>query len=65
VLVASKNALNLNTKELFNVTYLVEVIELNKLLFKLLKILLVVRVIENNNIVYIEDKDYSIIYLKV
>jgi hypothetical protein len=57
--------LNLNTKELFNVAFLVEVIELNKLLFKLLKILLLVRVIEDNNIVYVEEEDNPINYLKV
>jgi hypothetical protein len=57
--------LNLNTKELFNVAFLAEVIELNKLLFKLLKILLLVRVIEDNNIVYVEEEDNPINYLKV
>jgi hypothetical protein len=64
-LAASKDTLNLNTKELFNVAYLVQAIELNKLLFKLLKVLLVVRIIENNNVIYIKEEDNPIIYVEV
>jgi hypothetical protein len=63
-LAASKDALNLNTKELFNITNLIEVVELNKLLFKLLKILLVVRIVEDNNIVYVEEENNPIVYLE-
>jgi ribosome-binding ATPase YchF (GTP1/OBG family) len=43
---------------------LTEVVELNKLLFKLLEILLVVRVIEDNNIVHVEKEDNPVVYLK-
>jgi hypothetical protein len=44
---------------------LTEVVELDKLSFKLLKILLVVRVIEDNNIVYVEKENNLVIYLEV
>jgi DNA polymerase II large subunit len=63
-LAASKDALNSNTKKLFNITNLTEVVELNKLLFKLLEILLVVRMIQDNNIVYVEEENNSVIHLK-
>jgi hypothetical protein len=41
-----------------------EVVELNKLSFELLEILLVVRVIEDNNIVYVEEENNPIVYLE-
>jgi hypothetical protein len=51
-------------KELFNITNLTEVVELNKLLFKLLEVFLVVRVIKDNNIVHVEEEDNPVVYLK-
>jgi hypothetical protein len=63
-LAASKDALNSNTKKPFNITNLTEVVELDKLLFKLLEILLVVRMIQDNNIVYVEEENDSVIYPK-
>jgi hypothetical protein len=43
---------------------LAEVIELNKLSFKALKIVFVVRVIEDDNIVYVEEEHNPVVYLK-
>jgi ribosome-binding ATPase YchF (GTP1/OBG family) len=43
---------------------LTEVVELNKLSFKLLEILLVVRVIENDDIVHVEEEDDPVVHLK-
>jgi len=40
------------------------VIELDKLLFKLLKILLVVRMIEDDDIIYVEEENNPFVYLK-
>ena len=54
-LAASKNALNSNTEVPLNIANLADVIELDKLLFKLLKILLVVRVIQDDNVINIEE----------
>jgi hypothetical protein len=63
--VAGKNAFNTDTKELFNIANLTEVVQLNKLSFELLEFLLVVRVIEDNNIVYVEEENNLIVYLEV
>jgi hypothetical protein len=63
-LAASKNALNLDTKELFNIADLAEVIELNKLSFKALKVLFVVRVIEDDNIVNVEEEHNPVVHPK-
>jgi hypothetical protein len=43
---------------------LAEVVELNKLSFELLEILLVVRVIEDDDIVHVEEEDNPVVYPK-
>jgi hypothetical protein len=63
-LAASKDALNSDTKKPFNITNLTEVVELDKLLFKLLEILLVVRMIQDNDIVHVEEENDSVIHPK-
>jgi hypothetical protein len=54
----------LDTKELFDIADLAEVIELNKFSFKALKIVFVVRVIEDNDIVHVEEEHNPVVYLK-
>ena len=63
-LAASKNALNSNTEKLFNLANLTKVIELNKLLFKLLEVLLVVQVIQDDDIVHVEEENNPAIHPK-
>jgi hypothetical protein len=62
--VAGKETLNTDTKELFDIANLIEVVELNKLLFKLLKLVLVVRVVKHDNIIYVEEENNLFIYPK-
>jgi hypothetical protein len=52
--VAGKETLNTDTQKLSDIANLTEVVELNKLLFKFLKLVLVVRVVKYNNIIYVE-----------
>lgn len=61
---SSKDSLYSNTEKLFDIANLTELIELDKLFFKLLEIVLVVRVIQDDDIVYIKEEDYPIIHLK-
>jgi hypothetical protein len=63
-LAASKDTLNSNTKEPFDVAHLAQAIELNKLLFKLLEVFLVIRIVEDDDIVHVEEEDDPIVYLK-
>jgi hypothetical protein len=53
-LATGKEALNTNTKEPLDVIHLVQAIELDKLLFKLLKVFLVSRMVEDDDIIHIE-----------
>jgi hypothetical protein len=52
----------LNTKEPFNVAYLAQAIELNKLLFKLLEVFLIIRIVEDDDIVHVEEEDNPVVY---
>jgi hypothetical protein len=43
---------------------LTEVVELDKLLFKLLKVILVIRIEEDDNVVYIKEENCPFVYPK-
>jgi hypothetical protein len=60
-LAAGKETLNTDTQEPFDVAYLTEIAELDKLLFKLVKLLLVVRVVKHDDIVYVEEENPSVV----
>jgi hypothetical protein len=63
-LAAGKEALNTDIKEPFDVIHLVQAIKLDKLLFKLLKIFLVTRMVEDDYIIHIEEEDNSVVHPK-
>jgi len=63
-LAAGKNTFNSNTEESFNVAHLAQAIKLDKLLFKLLEVFLIIRMVEDDNVVYIEEEDDPVVHLK-
>jgi hypothetical protein len=60
-LATGKEALNTDTKEPFDVIHMAQAIGLDKLLFKLLKIFLAIRMVEDDHIIHIEEEDNPVV----
>jgi hypothetical protein len=54
--------LDTDTQEPFDTAYLAQAIELDKLLLKLLEVFQVIRMVENDDIIYIEEEDNPVIH---
>jgi hypothetical protein len=63
-LAASKDTLNLNTKEPFNVAHLAQAIELDKLLFELLEVFLIIRIVEDDDVIHVKEEDDPVVHPK-
>ena len=55
---------NSYTKKLFNISNLSQAIEFDELSFKLLKVFLVVRMVEDDNVVHVEEEDDPTVHPK-
>jgi hypothetical protein len=61
-LAIGKEVLDTDTQEPFDTAHLAQTIDLDKLLLKLLEVFQVIRMVENDDIIYIEEEDNPVIH---